>query len=129
MRIVFNRSEYNKSFVAQFRYVMDDGTADGKIVQTQPQQVTLSGTDGTPFMTSSTVDYAFAELNKADGTGLMPNRKVGTSWSVVSDTAFGVSVKSRVIYRDANSGRGANTADPSLGWHVQDVDTYLTRAL
>ena len=129
MQIVFNRSEYNKSFVAQFRYVMDDGTTDGKIVQTAPQQVTLSGTDGTPFITSGTVDYAFAELNKADGTGLMPNRRAGTPWSVVSDTAFGVSVKSRVIYRDANSGRGVNTADPSAGWHVQDVDTYLTRAL
>ena len=137
-KIVFNRSEYNKSFVAQFRYVMYDkndpsNTAKDRIVQTQPQQITLDGADGAPFVTSGTVDYAYAVINGLTfasdnitpiGPNLMPYRRRNSDWSVVRDTAFGVSVKSRVIYRDANSGRGANTADPSAGWHVQDVDTY-----
>jgi hypothetical protein len=122
-RMLFNKSEYNKSFVAQFRYVMDDGTPDGRIVQTQSQQVTLEGTDGAPFVTQGTVDFSYADVSS-----LMPDRKPGTAWSVANNTAYGVSVKTRVIYRDTNSGRGANDADPSSGWRVQDVDTYLTRA-
>ncbi|MES2462957.1 MAG: hypothetical protein V4671_20425 [Armatimonadota bacterium] len=127
-RIYFNRSEYNKAFVAQFRYVVDDGNGGNRIIQTQPQQVTLAGVDGTPFTTANGVDYSFAEVGGNGGPDLMPNRKPGTGWQIVNNTAYGVSVKTRVIYRDTNSGRGANDADPSSGWRVQDVDTYLTRA-
>jgi hypothetical protein len=118
-RIYFNRSEYNKSFVAQFRYVANDGT----ITQTAPQQVTLDGTDGAPFVSVGTVDFSYADVSR-----FMPNRRPGTEWTVNNNVAFGVSVKTRVIYRDANSGRGVNDTDPSVGWRVQDVDTYLTRA-
>jgi type II secretory pathway pseudopilin PulG len=135
-RVYFNRSEYNKSFVAQFRYIVDDGNGGNKTVQTQPQQVTLGGVDGEPFVASGGVDYAFAEINAADtsgdgipdGANLMPKRKPNTEWSIVNNAAYGVSLKTRVVYRDANSGRGVNNADPSSGWRVQDVDTYLTRA-
>jgi type II secretory pathway pseudopilin PulG len=136
-RAYFNRSEYNKSFLAQFRYVsVNPITREEKIVQTALQQVTIAGADGDPFESVTVprpIDYAFADCAE-----FMPNRKLGTNWSVVTNVAYGVSVKTRVIYRDANSGRGVGDADQSqastgqsgatAGWRVQDVDTYLTRA-
>ncbi len=126
-RAYFNRSEYNKSFLARFQYVyVNPLTGEEKITQTAPQQVTLDGADGEPFETV-TVPQA-VEFSFADCAEFMPNRKLNTRWSVVSNVAYGVSVKTRVIYRDSNSGRGVGDAEPSSGWRVQDVDTYLTRA-
>jgi len=57
----------------------------------------------------------------------MTDRQARTDWSVVGNRATGVSIKSRVIYHDANSNvRSVGTTDPTAGWRIQDLDTYLT---
>jgi len=112
----FNLCEANKSFVAQFQYTKTDGS----IVQTPPVHITIG--DVGSAVTSGSVQYAVAKVGD-----VMTDRQARTDWSVAGNRATGVSIKSRVIYHDANSNvRSVGTTDPNAGWRIQDLDTYLT---
>ncbi|MBC8101322.1 MAG: hypothetical protein H7Z41_01875 [Cytophagales bacterium] len=133
--LFFNRSEYNKSVVAQFRYIKEvdqGGTPVEVVAQTPPQQITLAGSLDNPLFISGNDSFAFTNVGV-----YMGDRKPGTEWQVVGGVVNGVSVRTRVVYRDSNSGvntavQGTVTAPgqrvESAGWRIQDVDTYLTRA-
>lgn len=111
--MTFNYSELNKSVVATFEYV--DTT--GSTIRTAPTQFTI-GTElelDTVDAGGATVPWRFAAT---DITRYMPNRNTAVPWRVVGNVK-GVSVKSRVIWKDQVSRRAR--------WRIQDMDTYLTQ--
>jgi hypothetical protein len=114
-RLVFPLTDLNKSFVVTIEYV--DPTS-GEVKRLAPVQMTADVRDG---------DYAIVDVPK-----FLPRQDVGnpdptrgpdgpfdnaTGWRV-HGTIQGVSVKTRVIWRDSDS--------PTQRWRVEDMDTYLT---
>ncbi len=115
----FPFQDFNKAFVVTIQYQ----TRSGQVKRLPPIQVSADG-DGrqSEDLTKYDVRYAFVELGRylpyADreafaGRGADPV----VSWLPVEIN--GVSVKTRVVWRDNDS-----VTDP---WRVQDIDSYLTQ--
>jgi type II secretory pathway pseudopilin PulG len=129
--LYFAASETGKSFVARFQYTRLANivggvtvTPDG-VVQTDAVQVTVG--DKSTWV-SEIVGGVTVNVAVADVTASMPGIDLTQPWSLVGNAANGVSVKARVIYRDANSAAASiNPSSPAAGWQIQDVDSYLTR--
>ena len=105
-------ADFNKSVVATIQYT----TPTGAIKRLSPIQMTASGRG------SGAVDAAYdnrwATIPVSQYLPLLSRSDFAsaTSWQVIG-TLSGVSVKSRVIWRDNDSNENR--------WRVQDTDTYV----
>ncbi len=117
--LIFNDCELNKSATAVFEYT--DTT--GSLVRTPAAQFTLGTELELPnvpttqqnHMPSGVTDWKFVAT---DVTKFMPGRDTTKPWRVVG-TIKGVSVKSRVIWKDSVSRKAR--------WRIQDMDSELTQ--
>jgi len=129
--LYFHFNELNKSVVARIEY-RDSG---GAITRTAPIQMTIEDVvkeTQTVGSNSYNVTYGVIDVSK-----YVPQLTSATTagWRVVGAVS-GVSIKARVIYRDAGASPVTTETDGGgtqrsvvneRAWRVQDVDTYLTR--
>jgi type II secretory pathway pseudopilin PulG len=110
----FPRSDVNKSFVVTLEYTL----ANGEVKRLAPIQMTADEppVDGNPV---GPYDGRYAIVNVFKHLPFLTQQEFrnAASWRV-HGTVSGVSVKTRVIWRDADA--------PTERWRVQDMDTYLT---
>jgi hypothetical protein len=110
-RIVFARSELGKKILV----TLESGS--GGVRRSRPVELTVSTADG--FY--SYVDIASAAGVRADAQPALNPLLLGDrGWRVVGDIQ-GLSVKTRVIWKDEVSRRAR--------WRIQDSDMYLTRSV
>jgi len=119
-RLHFGLGDLNKSFSAIFEYYKTDGS----LARTGPHQFTADRTtDDGVDMSGARLRYATADIrNFLPGLDTMtarPGTAYPAGWRVVGEVQ-GVSLKTRVIYRDNDSYKNS--------WRIQDLDTYITRS-
>lgn len=115
-QLIFPRSDLNKSVLVTLQYpVAVNGSTTPEFKRLQPIQMTIDRIVRDP----NGIEYAAIDvfqyipfLQRDEFT------QAGNDWRVFGNPA-GVSMKTRVIWRDNNS--------PSNSWRVQDVDTFITR--
>jgi type II secretory pathway pseudopilin PulG len=117
--LVFNQCEQNKSAVAIFEYTDNSGTT----VRTQPTQFTIGSTLNLPNVPATLQNRTAAGVTEwdfaaVDVTRYMPGRNPALPWRIIG-TIKGVSIKSRVIWKDQSSRKAR--------WRIQDMDSYLTQ--
>jgi type II secretory pathway pseudopilin PulG len=117
--LIFNLCELNKSVVATFEYT---DTA-GNLVRTAPTQLTIGTQLNLPNIPQTRQDHSANgvtdwDFAAADVTRYMPGRNAAQPWRIVGNVK-GVSIKSRVIWKDSVSKKAR--------WRIQDMDSYLTQ--
>lgn len=108
----FPFTDLNKAFVVTVQYTLQDGT----VKRLQPIQMTATEVFEDPGADAAKFDQRSAAVLVANflPSGLVNEFTNATNWTVT--TCQGVSVKSRIIWRETDSRR----------WKVQDMDSYLT---
>lgn len=111
----FPLADLNKAFVVTVGYTLPDGT----VKRLAPIQMTADTVGDDPAANTAIYDARFAVL---DVYKFLPPSVQGefvsaASWGV-NGSLSGVSIKTRVIWRDSDSG--------AARWRVQDMDSYLT---
>ena len=115
----FPLSDLGKSFVVTVQYTLKDGT----VKQLAPIQMTTDKDKGNALGDAAydskqhDVDYAKVNVYNNLPSGVQAEFAGATGWNVTG-AVTGVSIKSRVIYRDTDS--------TTNRWRVQDMDSYLT---
>jgi type II secretory pathway pseudopilin PulG len=111
----FPFSDLNKSFVVTIEYT----TPTGEVKRLAPIQMTADRNEEDPSLDPDIYDRKWAVVDVMKHLPFLTQQEFqnATSWGV-HGTVTGVSVKTRVIWRDADA--------PTERWRVQDMDTYLT---
>jgi type II secretory pathway pseudopilin PulG len=111
----FPLSDLNKSFVVTVGYTLSDGT----VKRLQPIQMTADavGQETGVDITRYDDKFAVVDVYKFLPSGAQAEFVNAASWGV-NGSLSGVSVKTRVIWRDTDSGKAR--------WRVQDMDSFLT---
>src|SRR5207253_1693162 len=106
--------------------------ANGEVKRLAPIQMTADRQDRDPSADPKLYDQDFAVVDVYKYLPLLSQGGFAnaTSWGV-HGAALGVSIKTRVIWQDAENEavtRTSGTDDRKVArkWHVQDMDTYLT---
>ena len=123
--LYFQSTELNKTMTARFEYKRKDGST----VQTAPVQFTAKD------FTTESISGTNVKFATADISGFLPNLNGPTDWRIAGGVIQGVSVKSRVIYKDGDqtpvvddNGTPNDKTDDKIiqKWRIQDVDTSIT---
>lgn len=111
-QLFFHHNDLNKSIVATIQYALPNG--DVKRIPALKMNIdqSFTGANGKRYAAVNVADFIT--------NATLRNEFIAaeTNWGLASDVN-GVSLKTRVIWRDNNS--QTNT------WRIQDLDTYITR--
>jgi hypothetical protein len=104
-RLIFHRSELNKSVVGALEYALPSG----EVKRLSPQQFTIDTAEG---------DYATVDVRR-----FIPAADLAAPLSglrLVNNEVRGASLRTRVVYKD-----NTTATNP---WRVQDLETFVTPA-